>query len=168
MTAELPSPPPWLSLEAQALAGLLLSSHQQAFSTPLIAGLASDTSPGLAAQELFAAEVVMLAHDGANPCGDPGPRLIYVNRAALRLWQHSWREMVGMPSRLTAAPTERASRSQALAKAQDQGALQGYRGVRVNSQGRRFQITNARLWTLRDKYNEPCGQAAAFNSWWWL
>ena len=73
-----------------------------------------------------------------------------------------------MPSRLTAAPTERASRSQALAKAQDQGALQGYRGVLVNSQGRRFQITNARLWTLRDKYNEPCGQAAALNSWWWL
>jgi hypothetical protein len=168
MTPELPSQPPWLSLETQALARLLLLSHQQAFSKPLIAGLASDTSPGLAAQELFAAEVVVLAHDGANPCGDPGPRLIYANRAALRLWQHPWGGMVGMPSQLTAAPTERASRSLALAKAQDQGALQGYRGVRVNSQGRRFQIVNARLWTLRDEYNQACGQAAAFNSWWWL
>ena len=168
MTAELLSPPPWLTPAAQSLAGCLLSNYQRAFGTPLIAGLTADASPLLVAQELFAAELVLLAHDGADPGSDPGPRLIYTNRAALRLWQRPWGEMVGMPSQLTAAPTERASRSQALAKAQDQGALQGYRGVRVNSQGRRFQITNARLWTLRDKYNEPCGQAAAFNSWWWL
>ena len=168
MTAELPSPPPWLSPQAQALILCLLSNSQRAFGTPLIAGLTADASPLLVAQELFAAELVLLAHDGADPGSDPGPRLIYTNRAALRLWQRPWGEMVGMPSQLTAAPTERASRSLALAKAQDHGALQGYRGVRVNSQGRRFQITNARVWTLRDKYNRACGQAATFNSWWWL
>jgi hypothetical protein len=168
MGSEPSRPAPWLSPEAQALAGLLLTSHQQAFGTPLLAGLASDTSPGLAAQELFAAEVVVLAHDGADPSGDPGPRLTYANRAALRLWQRPWEAMVGMPSRLTAEPAERASRSQALVAAQAQDALTGYRGIRIDSQGRRFAIDGACLWTLRDGSGQPCGQAARFNRWWWL
>ncbi|MCP9943232.1 MEKHLA domain-containing protein [Cyanobium sp. ATX 6E8] len=168
MTAESLESPPWLAPDAIALAGRLVSSHQQAFAAPLIAGLAADASPQLLAQELFAAEVVVLAHDGADPAADPGPRLTYANRAALRLWQRSWAAMVGMPSRLTAEPAERASRSQALVEAQAQHALTGYRGIRIDSQGRRFQIDGARLWTLRDSSGQPCGQAAAFSRWWQL
>jgi len=160
--------PDWLAPDALALAGLLLSSHQQAFAAPLLAGLAADASPRLAAQELFAAEVVVLAHDGADPAADPGPRLIYANRAALRLWQRSWAAMVGMPSRLTAEPAERASRRQALVAAQAQHALSGYSGIRIDSTGRRFQIEGARLWTLRDEAGQPCGQAACFSRWWLL
>lgn len=161
-------PAPWLKPASQALAGLLLTSHQQAFTTPLLAGLAVDASPQLLAQELFAAEVVVLAHDGADPASDPGPRLTYANRAALRLWRRPWEAMVGMPSRLTAAPSERASRSEALVVAQAQHALTGYRGIRIDSRGRRFQINGARLWTLRDASGQPCGQAARFSSWWLL
>ncbi len=160
--------PDWLSPDAIALAGRLLSSHQQAFAAPLLAGLAADASPQLLAQELFAAEVVVLAHDGADPAADPGPRLIYANRAALRLWQRPWNAMVGMPSRLTAEPAERARRSQALVAAQAQDALTGYRGIRIDSRGRRFQIDGACLWTLRDSTGQPCGQAARFNRWWLL
>ena len=107
MKPELLSPPPWLTPAAQSLALCLLSNYQRAFGTPLIAGLAADASPLLVAQELFAAELVLLAHDGADPGSDPGPRLIYANRAALRLWQRPWPELVGMPSRLTAEPAER-------------------------------------------------------------
>lgn len=168
MTAEALDPAPWLSPQAQTLASGLLTNHQQAFGTPLIAGLAADASPRLVAQELFAANVVVLAHDGADPAGDPGPRLIYANRAALRLWQRPWPAMVGMPSRLTAAPAERASRSQALVAAQAQNALEGYSGIRIDSRGRRFQIEAARLWTLRDETGQPCGQAACFSRWWLL
>jgi len=105
---------PWLSPEVQALASLLLTSHRQAFGSPLIAGLAADASSLLVAQELFASSPVLLAHDGADPASEPGPRLIYANRAALALWQRPWLQMVGMPSRLTAEPAERASRRQAL------------------------------------------------------
>ena len=43
-------------------------------------------SPAHLAQELFQLDTVVLAHDGADPGGDPGPRLIYANAAALRLW----------------------------------------------------------------------------------
>jgi hypothetical protein len=168
MTAELPSPPPWLTPQAQVLAGCLLSNYQRAFSTPLIAGLADDASPLLVAQELFAAELVLLAHDGADPSSDPGPRLIYANRAALRLWQRPWTELVGMPSRLTAEPAERASRRQALLAAQAKEAIAGYSGIRIDSRGRRFQIEGARLWTLRDEAGQPCGQAACFSRWHWL
>ncbi|MCP9890011.1 MEKHLA domain-containing protein [Cyanobium sp. Aljojuca 7D2] len=168
MTPESLESPPWLSPQTQALACLLLSSHQQAFGTPLIAGLAADASSRQAAQELFASEVVVLAHNGADPATDPGPRLIYSNRAALRLWQRPWNAMVGMPSRLTAEPAERASRSQALVAAQAQHALSGYSGIRIDSRGRRFQIDGARLWTLRDEAGLPCGQAARFSRWWHL
>ncbi len=168
MTAELPSPPPWLTPQAQVLAGCLLSNYQRAFGTPLIAGLAADASPLLVAQELFAAELVLLAHDGADPSSDPGPRLIYANRAALRLWQRPWAELVGMPSRLTAEPAERASRRQALLAAQAKEAIAGYSGIRIDSRGRRFAIEAARLWTLRDEASQPCGQAARFSRWWLL
>ena len=168
MKAELISPPPWLTPAAQSLALCLLSNYQRAFGTPLIAGLAADASPQLVAQELFAAELVLLAHDGADPSSEPGPRLIYANRAALRLWRRPWGAMVGMPSRLTAEPAERASRHQALLAAQAQECLRGYRGIRIDSTGRRFAIEGACLWSLRDGTGRPCGQAARFSRWWLL
>ena len=91
-----------------------------------------------------------------------------LNAAALQLWERSWAEMIGMPSRLTAEPQERASRAQMLATALQQHACEGYSGVRISKSGRRFQIHNARLWTLWGPGDQPCGQAAAFSDWWWL
>jgi len=58
--------------------------------------------------------------------------------------------------------------SDALAEALRRGAISGYGGVRVDSSGRRFRIEGARLWTLRNEAGEACGQAAGFESWWWL
>jgi hypothetical protein len=167
-TADASAPAPWLTPAAQARAVCLLTSYRRAFGSPLIAGLAADAPPQGLAQELFASDAVVLAHDGADPNGDPGPRLIYANRAALRLWQRPWAAMVGMPSKLTAEPAERASRRQALITAQAQDAIEGYRGIRIDSRGRRFQIEGARLWTLRDGTGLACGQAARFSHWWWL
>ena len=76
--------------------------------------------------------------------------------------------MVGLPSRLTAEPSERAGRAVALERARRCEALEGYAGIRVDSSGRRFRIENARLWTLRDPGGRACGQAAGFGRWWWL
>lgn len=158
-----PEPPPWLSQPAIATAGRLIAGHRLAFGRPLLAGGSGGLSPLQAAQELFVAATVVLAHDGG---GDP--RLIYANRAALALWRRPWGAMVGLPSRLTAEPAERRSRALALERARLGEALQGYGGIRVDSGGRRFRIENARLWTLRDGDGLPCGQAAAFGRWWWL
>jgi hypothetical protein len=157
-----PSTPGWLSPASQVLVGHLLSSHEQAFARPLLAGLAADATPLQRSQALFATTTVVLAHDGADPGGDPGPRLIYANRAALQLWRRPWAGLVGMPSRLTAEPAERAARAQALHSVQRLQAIADYSGIRIDSQGRRFRISGARVWTL------PGGQAAAFSTWHWL
>ena len=160
---------PWLTPEAIALARCLAASHQRAFGRPLGTAL---QPPRLLAQELFASATVVLAHDGADPAGDPGPRLIYANSAALRLWRRPWHRLVGMPSRLTAEPSERASRARALEEVRRQHAISGYSGIRIDSQGRRFWIQNARVWTLwrqdASGNDTPCGQAAAFSDWHWL
>ena len=156
--------PPWLTADARAIARRIVTSHQAAFGAPLLAAV----EPERLAQELFALDTVVLAHDGSDPAGDPGPRLIYANAAALHLWQRPWSQQVGLPSRLTAEPQERATRAHMLRNARAQHALSGYSGIRIDSHGRRFQIRNARLWTLRDAAGHACGQAAAFSDWWWL
>ncbi|MFM7453282.1 MAG: MEKHLA domain-containing protein [Cyanobium sp.] len=157
-----PGPPGWLTPASQQLVGQLLASHERAFGRPLLTGLGADATPLQWSQALFAAATVVLAHDGADPGGDPGPRLIYANRAALQLWRRPWAELVGMPSRHTAEPAERAGRAQALASVHPQRAIADYSGIRIDSRGRRFQISGARVWSL------PGGQAAAFSAWHWL
>jgi PAS domain-containing protein len=129
----------------------------------LVAGADPVANPRLAAQDVFAADQAVLAHDGGED-----PLLIYVNAAALRLWRWRWEEMVGMPSRLTAEPSERQAREDALASARRREAMGGYGGIRVDRDGRRFRIEGARLWTLRDGQGRDCGQAASFSNWWWL
>ena len=154
----------WLTPDVQRIAGRIIASHALGFGQPLLARV----DPAHLAQELFQLDTVVLAHDGADPGSDPGPRLIYANAAALRLWRRPWGEQIGLPSRLTAEPQERADRARMLHTALEQHAIRGYCGIRIDSCGRRFQIRNARLWTLRDASGQPCGQAAAFDDWWWL
>jgi hypothetical protein len=158
-----PEPPPWLNAAAITTAGRILLSHHRAFGRPLLACADPIDSPLQAAQELFVASTVVLAHDGASD-----PRLIYANRGALVLWRRPWIAMVGLPSRLTAEPAERRGRAAALERARQAEALQGYGGTRIDSDGRRFHIAGARLWTLWDLRGQACGQAAAFSDWWWL
>ena len=159
---------PWLSLATQGLVTLLLRSHQRAFGQPLLACDRSGNARRLICQELFAADMAVLAHDGAALDAGEGPRLTYANAAALRLWQRPWSAMVGMPSRRTAPESERRERAQALSTAQQRDAFRGYRGIRIDRNGRRFVINNARIWTLWDGNGRACGQAAAFADWWLL
>ncbi|CAK6702083.1 MEKHLA domain-containing protein [Synechococcus sp. CBW1107] len=156
--------PAWLAESVLERVAWILASHQAAFGRPLIPAAANRR---LAAQELFVAPVVVLAHD--DPGEDPiGPRLIYANAAALRLWRRPWATMVGLPSRLTAEPVARAERARALRQAWRDEAIAHYSGVRIDSHGRRFQIRGARLWTLRDAAGQRRGQAACFSDWYWL
>jgi hypothetical protein len=96
---------PWLNSEQLALASIILASHQKGFGRPLLAGL-RNSGQASQAQELFAAGAVVMAHGGGDD-----PRLIYANRAALQLWRRPWGAQVGLPSRLTAEPQERAGRA---------------------------------------------------------
>jgi len=157
-----PEVPPWLSDASLGISATILASYQSLFGKPLLVG--SDTwTARQVAQELFKATPVVLAHDGGAD-----PRLIYANAAALRLWDRSWASMVGMPSRLTAEPIERQARQVSLDLARQHGAIANYAGTRVNRHGRRFHIEGARLWNLQSVSGQPLGQAACFESWWWL
>ena len=149
---------PWLSPQLLGLTALLLESHQRLFQRPLV----RSTGIRLAAQELFVLDQVVPCHDGSED-----PRFLYANRAALQLFSRNWEQMVGMPSRLSASANQRLSRREQLELARRQDKLENYSGVRVNSQGRRFQIRGARIWSLIDQERHYSGQAACFSQWWW-
>ena len=154
---------PWLDKAQQGLAIQILKSHQHGFGCGLIAGSSPRLSRRLTAQELFSCGFPVLAHDGGSD-----PTLTYANAAALQLWETTWTDLIGLPSRLTAPESERNERRHALGEAQALHALTGYSGIRISRKDRRFQINNARIWTLWDEQQQPCGQAASFSSWWWL
>ena len=154
---------PWLNDDSQGRVELLLSSYRRAFGAPLLASERSSPCRRLLCQELFVCGFPVLAHGTG---GDPA--LTYANAAALQLWKRPWNEMVGMPSRLTAPEDQQGARQRALGAASQVDAISSYRGIRINSEGRRFHIENARIWTLWDQDDRACGQAASFSDWWWL
>ena len=153
----------WLTAEKQELTKVLLESHQRAFSRPLIASVHTGRSKRVLCQNLFACGFPVLAHGT-----EQDPKLSYANAAALQLWGTCWKELIGMPSRLTAPEHERAERSHALGQAKHLEPVQNYRGIRISRKGRRFMINKARIWNLWDARERFCGQAACISEWWWL
>lgn len=106
---------------------------------------------------LYESPAVVLCHDMA-----PDPLFVFANLAAQRLWERSWDDFIGWPSRLTAPPEERAARSQALAHHE---VVRGYAGIRVSRTGRRFRISDATVWPVADDEGTLIGQAATFAHW---
>jgi len=151
---------PWLTLKNLRLVYLLLESHQRAFNRPLHACKDFNVVSRVVAQEVFALESPLMAHGGGSD-----PLLIYANSSALRLWRRQWKEMVGMPSRLTAPVEGQFQREIALKKALQFDALSGYEGIRIDSNGKRFAIHDARIWTICNKEGKAFGQAATFSNW---
>jgi PAS domain-containing protein len=123
----------------------------------------SDTSlPAVEqARQLFNALFVVLSHD-------TGSVLNYANRAGLNLFELTWEELITLPSRQTAEPSEQAERERLLAIVAGQGYIDNYRGVRVAKSGRRFLIEQATVWNLLDEKGKYYGQAAMFSKWIWL
>lgn len=117
-------------------------------------------SPAEQARTLFHAPFVVLSHNTAAE-----PILNYANQAALNLFELTWNELVRMPSRLTAEPLQQAERSRLLAKVNQHGFIDDYRGVRISKSGRRFMIEQATVWNLLDENGAPYGQAATFSQW---
>lgn len=104
--------------------------------------------------QLYDLPAVVLCHDAS---GDPV--FVYANRAAQTLWERSWEQFIGWPSRLTAPESERAERASALASGD---VVFGYSGVRISATGRLFRIHDATVWTVTDD-GLVVGQAATFD-----
>lgn len=111
-------------------------------------------------QQLFEHNGVILAHNTATD-----PTFVFANHTAIKLWEYSWTEMIGLPSRLTAEPDLRPNREQLLARVRDFGYIDDYSGIRVSKSGRRFRIERATVWNVIDSNETRIGQAATFNHW---
>ncbi|MDT3438758.1 MULTISPECIES: MEKHLA domain-containing protein [unclassified Pseudofrankia] len=142
-----------------AFAELLTDSYQRVVGTPMPraagpAGLA--TARWLHDDAPFG----VLAHDGAAD-----PLFVYANATAQRLFEYGWDEIVGLPSRLSAAEADRDERAALMSDVLLRGYTNDYRGLRVARSGRRFWIEDATVWNLVDRHGEFQGQAALIRAW---
>lgn len=102
----------------------------------------------------------VLAHDT-----EADPRFVYANRAAQMLFEYSWDEFIGLPSRLSAEPAEQSERQHLLDQVAEQGFASNYVGIRISKTGRRFWIEDGTVWQLIDDRGTLHGQAAVFKQW---
>ena len=112
------------------------------------------------ARKLFEAPFFVASHDVSDD-----PVLTYGNRCALALFEMSWDEFVGTPSRFTAEEPNREERARLLERVTADGYIDDYSGVRISKQGQRFRIHQATVWNLSDNSGTRIGQAATFSSW---
>jgi hypothetical protein len=112
------------------------------------------------AKRLFFAPFALVSH---NMAADP--IFNYANRTALALFEMSWEEFTGLPSRLSAEPMHRDERARLMAEVARNGYIANYGGIRISKSGRRFRIEDALIWNLLDQTGQVCGQAALFERW---
>ena len=133
----------------------ILDSYQRLLGEPLEPRF---TDPLTLARWLDeSAPYCLLAHSD-----EADPRFVCANRAALRCFEYTWDELVGMPSRLSAEAPNRAERDALLSSVAEKGYARGYRGLRIAKSGRRFWIEDVTVWNLLDADGNPCGQAATY------
>lgn len=90
------------------------------------------------------------------------PVFFYGNEFALRLFEMSFAGFVRLPSRFSAEPMARETRTRLLERVTQRGYVNDYSGVRIASSGKRFTIANATVWNLLDEAGVYHGQAATF------
>ena len=115
------------------------------------------------ARQLFYAPFALVSHDTVSD-----PVFNYANLKALELFELSWEDFTRLPSRLSAEPVNQVERKRLLAEVTEKGYIDHYKGVRISSTGKRFQIKNAVVWNLMDKNQCYKGQAAWFDQWEYL
>lgn len=158
---------PWRDPEIQKLSEAVASSYLRLLGAPLLGEdeRAADRPPERLtaeelAEELYFSRCALLCHDASTD-----PRFTYANRAAQELFARSWKEFIGLPSRLSAEPDNRELRAKMLSEVATAGFIRGYAGVRIAATGRRFAIEDASVWNVTTADGEPYGQAARICQW---
>lgn len=122
-----------------------------------------EKSPGGLEQALWEAPHAIVAHGT-----EAEPLFFYGNRIALELFAMAAAEFVGLPSHRSAEPALREARARMLAGLEESDIVEGYSGVRIAANGRRFAIARAYVWNLIDDGDTRHGQAASFAEWQFL
>ncbi len=117
-------------------------------------------TPEEQSERLYCAPFVVASHTGA---GDP--ILNYGNHQALALWEGTWEDFTGIPSRLTAESVNQPERARMLEQVARHGFITDYQGIRISRTGRRFLVKQATVWNILDAHGTPQGQAATFSQW---
>jgi len=134
---------------------LIAASFERLAGRPLI----EPSSDGLE-QAMWDAPHAIVAHGT-----EAEPLFFYGNCVALGLFALTAAEFIGLPSHRSAEPALREARSRMLAGLEQGGIVEGYSGVRIAADGRRFVIAGASVWNLVDESGEAHGQAATFAEW---
>jgi hypothetical protein len=148
---------PWLSESVLRHTQVIARSLRDLTGRELLPAVADSAE---FARQVFAAPFVLVSHGT-----EADPVLNYGNARALALWEATWSELTRMPSRLTAEAPNREERARLLAQVTQHGFIDDYSGIRISTRGRRFRITKATVWNLRNEAGQPCGQAAMFAHW---
>ncbi len=112
------------------------------------------------AEALFYAPFAVLSHTT-----DADPLFNYANLKALALFEFDWDELIGMPSRYSAAESTQAERNRLLKEVGLHGFIKHYQGVRLTKSGRKFLIKDSVVWNLADDQGGFAGQAACLRAW---
>ncbi|KXZ44265.1 hypothetical protein GPECTOR_70g496 [Gonium pectorale] len=147
--------------EMKMLAFQICDSYWRLTKKYLLEGVDFDRLPSA----LFRAPFALLAHDRFQE-GVTDPCYTYGNRAALEVFEYGWDELVGTPSRKSAAddPTAQQDRNGLLDKAAKTGLVEGFEVWRVTKSGRRFKIKNGTLFNIMNREGTKLGQAAVFSA----
>lgn len=146
-----------------SLCQAIVASYYRWTQRELIPGLNSNVygmDACVVTERIFEHNAVVLAH---NTAADP--TFVFANRTAMNLWEYSWLEIIGLPSRFTAEADLRPIREQLLARVREYGFIDDYSGIRVSKSGRRFRIERATVWNILDADDQRIGQAATFQNW---
>ena len=147
----------WQTSEWLQQAQLMLDSWKRITGKEL---LERSDDPLDEARRLYHAPFVVVSHGT-----QADPILNYGNLAAQQLWEMDANTLTSIPSRLTAEPMHRDERSEMMARAQRDGFVDDYRGIRISRTGKRFLIERAVIWNLQDAAGRRLGQAATFSEW---
>lgn len=146
-----------MTLTAINQANLIIDSYKHWLGVDLI-------DPTLSANEkakaLYEAPFVVVSHDTQDD-----PIFNYANLKAQQLWELSWEAFTSLPSKQSAEPNAREERALLLSNLKSTGYSDNYRGTRISSSGKRFEIINTFVWNLKDIHGNYCGQAASFAEW---
>tara|TARA_Y100001970_G_scaffold144480_1_gene177441 strand:- start:413 stop:892 length:480 start_codon:yes stop_codon:yes gene_type:complete len=106
-------------------------------------------------EALFHLKHPLLVHDTQSD-----PIFCYGNLLALKIFEYNWKELLKLPSRLSAEVTQQKDRSKMMKEIQKTGYAKGYSGIRITKTGKRIQIEDTTIWNLLGPNSQFSGQAA--------
>lgn len=113
-------------------------------------------------QALYDHEAVILSDRYKQPHPTQGPKFCFANAAAQKLFGYNWDEFSKTPSSRSAEPEAQENRIKLLERANKNGFIDDYSGIRIDKNGKRFQIENVILWNVCNSRGQKLGQAAMF------